>query len=351
MGAFRNVLIVNTLVAVGIAVLHFFLVPISNRGDFWFYFIYSLIYSQVIGTTAALVLTKFGVRFWHRRGPVMWFLFVATLLAVSTFGTALAVVLLWLFRMVPSGAIITVFMTSLRVATIITLIVGIASFFFESLRLRGERTALELKQQQLLNERAQKLASEVRFSSLQSRLQPHFLFNTINSILTLIRDDPAGAEQMLQRLSRLLRYALDSQQRTTVSLGEELKLVTDYLEIEQTRFGQRLRFAIDAPSELHNWPVPPYALQTLIENSMKYVVGARREGGTIQLHARREAASLLLEVRDDGNGFDLADVPAGHGLDTLIQRLQMLYNDTATLTAQSLSPGCAVRLRLPGETT
>ncbi len=349
MGTTRSILIVNAIIGVGLAALNYIFDPNANLRNIWTYLIGNMIYSQVIGTTAALVVPRIAMRIWHRPGPQMWFLYVATLLAVSVAGTALAVVALWLCQIIPASRIAGHFMGSIRVATIITLLIGIAAFFIESLRHRGERTALELKQQQLLNERAQKLASEARFSSLQSRLQPHFLFNTINSILSLIRDDPAGAEQMLQRLSRLLRYALDSQQRTTVTLGEELKLVTDYLEIEHTRFGQRLRFHIDVPDDLHNWPLPPYALQTMVENSMKYVVGARREGGAIHLHARRHGTALHLEVRDDGDGFDPADIPQGHGLDTLIQRLRMLYNESAALTVEPLAPGCAVRLSIPGQ--
>lgn len=349
MGATRNILIVNTVIGLGLAALNFLTAPTANLHDIGVMVFAYMIYSQVIGTTAALVVPKVAMRLWSRNGLSLWLPYIAALLAVSAAGTALAVGALWVFQLIPAASLASQFMGSIRVAIIITMLVGIAAFFIESLRHRGERTALELKHQQLLNERAQKLASEARFSSLQSRLQPHFLFNTINSILSLIHDDPAGAEQMLQRLSRLLRYALDSQQRTTVTLGEELKLVTDYLEIERTRFGQRLRFAIDVPAGLHNWALPPYALQTLIENSMKYVVGARREGGVIELHARFDNSALLLEVRDDGDGFDPAGIPQGHGLDTLIQRLHMLYNGTATLTIVPLAPGCAVRLTIPGD--
>ena len=217
MGTTRNILIVNTIVGAGLAALNYIFDPNANLRNIWTYLIGNMIYSQVIGTTAALVVPRIAMRLWHRPGPQMWTLYVATLLAVSVAGTVLAVVALWLCQIIPAARIVDHFMGSIRIATIITLLIGIAAFFIESLRHRGERTALELKQQQLLNERAEKLAAEARFSSLQSRLQPHFLFNTINSILALIREDPAGAEQMLQRLSRLLRYALDSQQRTTVS--------------------------------------------------------------------------------------------------------------------------------------
>lgn len=350
MANLRSILIVNSIIGLGMAALNSLFAPPSSLRELWTYIAANMIYSQVIGSTAAFVVPRIAVRLWCRRGPRMWFPYVATLIAVAAAGTLLAVVALWICQIIPAAGIVAHFRGSIHVATIITLIIGIAAYFIESLRHKGEAAALALKQQQLLHQRAQTLASEARFSSLQSRLQPHFLFNTINSILALIREDPAGAEQMLQRLARLLRYALDSQQRSTVPLGDELTLVTDYLEIERTRFGPRLRYAIDVPAALREWLLPPYALQTLIENSMKYVIGARREGGAITLSARREAGLLHLEVRDDGAGFSLDAIPAGHGLDTLIQRLQMLYQESATLTVEALHPGCAVRLTLPGET-
>lgn len=336
MGATSRILIVNTVIGLGLASLNFLLAPNASLSDIWSYVVGNMIYAQVIGTIAALVVPKVAMRLGRAPRPKMWLFYIATLIAVAAIGTAIAVVLLWIFQLLPAARIVHRFQTSIRIATIITLVVGIAAYFIESLRYHSEH--------------ARKLASEARISSLQSRLQPHFLFNTINSILALIPDDPTGAEQMLQRLSRLLRNALDSQQQTTVSLGEELKLVTDYLEIEHTRFGQRLRYTIDVPAELHNWPIPPFALQTLIENSMKYAVSARRQGGAIELHARREATALLLEVRDDGDAFRLADVPAGHGLDNLIQRLRLLYSSSASLIVEPLAPGCAVRLTIPGAT-
>jgi sensor histidine kinase YesM len=334
MGATRNILIVNTVIGFGLASLNYLLAPNASRADLWNFVAGNMIYAHVIGTIAALVVPKVAMRLGRTPGPKMWFFYVASLIAVAAIGTAIAVVLLWIFQLLPAAQIVHRFQASILIATIITLIVGIGAYFIESLRYHSERT--------------RKLVSEARYSSLQSRLQPHFLFNTINSILALIRDDPTGAEQMLQRLSRLLRYALDSQQQTTVALGEELKLVTDYLEIEHTRFGQRLRYTIDVPAQLHNWPIPPFALQTLIENSMKYAVSARRQGGAIQLHARRQTNALLLEVRDDGDAFLLTDVPAGHGLDNLIQRLHLLYGSSASLTVEPLAPGCAVRLTVPG---
>jgi LytS/YehU family sensor histidine kinase len=152
---------------------------------------------------------------------------------------------------------------------------------------------------------------------------------------------------MLERLARLLRFALDSQQAPVVRLRDELRLVTDYLEIERTRFGSRLRFQIDADPELTSAEVPAYALQTLIENSMKHAIAPRREGGFISVQIARDGDSLVAEVRDDGPGFSRDALRAGHGLDMLERRLEALYGSMASIEIASGNDGACVRFRMP----
>ena len=230
---------------------------------------------------------------------------------------------------------------------LITLMMGAAAHTIETLKARVQATTLQLRTHQLERERALKLAAEARFESLQSRLQPHFLFNTINSILALLREDAPRAEEMLERLARLLRFALDSQQAPVVRLSEELRLVTDYLQIEHARFGDRLRFTIDSPAELGPVEIPAYALQTLVENCMKHAIAPRRDGGAIRVRVAREDDSLVAEVSDDGPGFSGDALRAGHGLDMLEQRLEALYGAEASIEIAAPPTGACVRFRLP----
>lgn len=349
-GLWRSVrmpLLTNTAIALGLLLLNFLFDARSAGRDLLSYAAYYLVFSHVIGGLASLTIPRLAIRIWNMPAWRMWPLFLAGLVTVAVTGTLLAMTILWLLGVVSSAFFVKRLASSMQISTIVTLIVGVASYVIESMRGRLEHTTVELKQQQLERERAQKLAAEARFSSLQSRLQPHFLFNTINSVTSLIREDPRAAEEMLLRLSRLLRFALDSQQRSLVPLGEELKLVGDYLEIERTRFGARLRFQIDVRPEALECEIPPYAVQTLVENSMKYVVSQRREGGSIQVRAWRENGSLGLEVRDDGAGFTRDDLADGHGLDTLEKRMLLLYGESASLEIES-GKGCVVRLRIPG---
>jgi sensor histidine kinase YesM len=325
----RQTILIDTLIGLGLAFMQAIF-----RGwprDTWTFILANQVYAHSIGTIAALIMPR--VAMWvHPMPPLRrWSIYISTLVLGGLAGAALGTLGISLLGIVPSVHLGRQFIGSSLIAVTFTLVIGVASYLFESLKGRYERTTLELRNQQLQHERALKLAAEAQFSSLQSRLQPHFLFNTINSVLSLIRDDPAAAEAMLQRLSRLLRFALDTQQRAAVPLREEIRLVSDYLEIEQARFGPRLRFDLQVDSALNDLEVPPFSIQTLVENAMKYAIATRREGGRIMVRAARDNALLSVEVLDDGPGFASSGLKAGHGLDTLAQRLASLHGDAGRL--------------------
>ena len=193
-----------------------------------------------------------------------------------------------------------------------------------------------------LKYRAQYETAQARLSSLESRLRPHFLFNTLNSIMALIPEDPAAAERVTERLAALLRYSLDNTGQSTVRLEQELKVATDYLEIEKTRFGDRLQYSIDVPEELMRSEVPPFSLQTLVENSVKY------GGGEIRVSAHNGNGRLVLRVWDSGNGFpDKPVFPEGHGLRNLKERLNALWGNKAAVGFPREAAGTAVEISLP----
>ena len=193
-----------------------------------------------------------------------------------------------------------------------------------------------------LKYKAQYETAQARLSSLESRLRPHFLFNTLNSIMALIPEDPIAAERVTGKLATLLRYSLDATGRSTVRLEQELRVATDYLEIEKTRFGGRLHYTIDVPDGLMLAEVPPFSLQTLVENSVKY------GGGEIRISARNGNGHLLLRVWDSGEGFpDKRDLPAGHGLRNLKDRLDALWGSNAALEFHREDKGTTVQITLP----
>ena len=343
-------LAMNTVIGCGVAMLIMVFEYHRGGGDFWSRMWVTLLYAQVYAHCTgdlAFLVPPVAMRLSRLRGWRKWPPYLVLLVVLGVVGAALATSVLSAARVAHWGDWWVEFVFGARICVLATVIIGVATYTIERLREQVQATTLQLRTQQLERERALKLAAEARFDSLQSRLQPHFLFNTINSILALLREDAPRAEEMLERLARLLRFALDSQQKPVVRLSEELRLVTDYLEIERTRFGGRLRFTIDAPAELGAVEIPAYSLQTLVENSMKHAVAPRRDGGAVSIRVRREDDALVAEVSDDGPGFSGEALRVGHGLDMLEQRLEALYGAAASIEIATPKKGACVRFRLP----
>jgi two-component system, LytTR family, sensor histidine kinase AlgZ len=239
------------------------------------------------------------------------------------------------------------FRSSFEFAVIITLLFGMSSVTYETLRYKLQAATLELRTKQVEQERAYKLLAEARLSSLESRIHPHFLFNTLNSIAALIPSDPQCAEDTVGKLASLLRFSLSTNQSGLVVLRQELRIVRDYLEIEKTRFGRRLRYEIAVPDELAEVSVPPLALQSLAENAVKHVVAHSNQGASIRINGARDAGHIVLEVSDDGPGFTLAAITPEHGLGNLIARLELLFGGAGQLEVARESERTVVRLSFP----
>ena len=199
--------------------------------------------------------------------------------------------------------------------------------------------------------RAEALRARAELEAMRNQLNPHFIFNTYHALLGLVRRDPAAAEEALERLGDLLRYSLRVQRegRDEVPLREEWDFVESYLRLEGLRFGERLRFALDAEPDALDCLVPSFAVQTLAENAVRHAVAPRAAGGSLTLRASVDGARLIVEVEDDGAGAG-GDPEADHGLGLrlLRERLSALRGDGATLTLGSSSMGgTRATLRVP----
>ena len=192
---------------------------------------------------------------------------------------------------------------------------------------------------------------EAQLQTLQRQIQPHFLFNTLNTISALMHRDVDAADEMLVRLGRLLRQAIETVDVQEVSLAAELDFLRQYVAIEQARFQDRLtvEFAIDPDTE--DAPVPNFLLQPLVENSIRHGIGPRPGPGHVWVTARRVGESLRLEVRDDGVGVDagrLSDLEHGVGLSNTRSRLAHLYGDRHRFTVtRPPEGGLAVAIEIP----
>ncbi len=190
--------------------------------------------------------------------------------------------------------------------------------------------------------------AEARLEALTAQLQPHFLFNTLQAISTLIQRDPAGADRMLASLSDLLREVLRRGERREVELDEELRVLEPYLAISRARFGERLSVAIDADDAARHALVPFFVLQPLVENALHHGVSSRSGRGEIRIGARREGERLWIAVTDDGPGADGAERQDGIGLPNTRARLRELYGDQHSLEAGRLPEGgFRVRIGIP----
>ncbi|HTS36319.1 MAG TPA: histidine kinase [Candidatus Solibacter sp.] len=208
---------------------------------------------------------------------------------------------------------------------------------------------------QIKLEEQERLLLHARMEALQNQINPHFLFNTLNSISSLVRFDPDMARDLISKLATILRRLLNTTE-AFVPLREEFEFVDNYLDIEVVRFGRdKLRVVKELDPETLDVVVPAMLLQPLIENSIKHGLSPKVEGGSIFLRSRLSDSRLIIEVEDDGVGMGGAQLEEssswagmGIGMANISERLQVLYGDTARMTIDSHEgKGTLVRIRLP----
>jgi sensor histidine kinase YesM len=212
-----------------------------------------------------------------------------------------------------------------------------------------------LQQQRDATMRAATLAQEAQLKMLRYQLNPHFLFNTLNAISTLILDNEnRTANQSVMRLSEFLRYTLDQDPMKKVTLRQEIEAMNLYLTTEKLRFGERLKLEFAVEERALDALVPSLLLQPLIENAVKYAVSPSERGGIIRVEARARGSMLELAVADDGPGLAVpgATVPAagrGVGLRNTRERLAVLYEERHRFATMDNKPGLRIELGLPME--
>jgi two-component system LytT family sensor kinase len=207
-------------------------------------------------------------------------------------------------------------------------------------RARARVESLRASQQQAAYVRAQ-------LDALKHQLQPHFLFNTLHAIGSLMHYDVSTAERMLNRLSELLRMSLQETDHDTISLRRELDFIEAYVEIEKIRFEHRLVVTWDVPCALHATEIPAFILQPLVENAIKHGVAPRAEGGRIVIRVLAQRGELVLEVEDDAPATSSARRGFGIGLANTRSRLETLYGAGQRFELLRAGTGTIARIRLP----
>ena len=212
-----------------------------------------------------------------------------------------------------------------------------------------ERLSARLAREVRETERLERVQLETQLAALQAKVNPHFLFNTLNTLVDLVRSDPERVERLVLSLSDIYRRVLALPEAAGVPLGEEIELVEHYLSIEKVRMGTRLRYSIDVPADLRRAIVPPLAVEILAENAVRHGLAPRREGGSIAISARRGEGQLRVEVVDDGVGLGEPVKGTGFGLLSIRQRLDLLYEKGEGRLEVTPAPGGGTRavLKVP----
>lgn len=200
-------------------------------------------------------------------------------------------------------------------------------------------------------QRADELAASAELQALRAQIDPHFLFNSLNSIAHLITTDPARAEECVQRLAEIFRYLLSSKDRSFVTLADELEIADGYLDIERARFGKQLEVSFDVDERARSWIVPTLIVQPLVENAVRHGISKKVGGGTVEVHAHIEGNELVVDVHDTGAGMESGTSGprgTGVGLRNVTDRLTHLYGGGYLPHINSTpGEGTRVRLRVP----
>ncbi len=205
------------------------------------------------------------------------------------------------------------------------------------------------KKRQLRNMEMEARLASIRLHVLKVQLHPHFLFNTLHNVNSLIHEDPFKAERMLVLLKRFLQRSISRMDEQHVSLKDEIEFTGTYLEIEKTRFGERLSIETDVDQNTLDAKVPSLMLQPLVENAVRHGISRRMRPGTIKITSRKEGERLSVAIEDDGPGLSGKVNSNGVGLQNIRQRLRRLYPEPVFELSSSPSGGFKVRIEIPFE--
>jgi len=230
-----------------------------------------------------------------------------------------------------------------------TLLFGSIITYFWISRDRVIATQAMVQEEKLKRITSEKKMVETHLKLLQAQIEPHFLFNTLSNILTLLDTNPEKGKSMLSDLTRYLRTSLSKTRKEMSSVGQEMELIQDYLKIYQVRMGDRLRFNIDVPDPIKKASLPPMLIQPVVENAVKHGLEPKIEGGDIVIRAEREHETLRIEIIDTGLGFQ-ADDGLGTGLTNIKERLESLYDKKGRLILEEHQPtGVRAVIEVPYE--
>ena len=305
----------------------------------------SVLFANVVGLTAMVCSVWLFPRLRGRSGLLRFPLLVLALLSGAVLGSlaVLGAYPLFVFRE-PRLAVAVVTLNS-----VLALVVGGVVLGYEEMRQRLQDALREMREVRLVEARLREEAARAELAALQARINPHFFFNTLNTISALIEEDTRTAEELLETFADLFRYAFDAADPAPVPLRDEIAFTRGYLRIEQVRFGDRLRVAWDVEPDSLAVRVPGLILQPLIENAVGHGLAPRARGGRVDVSTGLDGGVLRIDVVDDGVGLSGDGeglIRDGHGLGNIARRLRAFYGGRAALTLSGGRGGAGARARL-----
>lgn len=308
------------------------LTVISFGDSFWTNFVFSQCIGLSIYATNVTVMCRVTDR--RRRWLVLVFSFPGSIFLGVTLGAWITGAGDWSDPRAWVAVVIGLFFGGIG---------GITYFLSE----RIEKLDAEVKQRQLQQSETERRELEAQLKLLQAQIEPHFLFNTLANVGSLIDSDPVAAHRLLERLNDWLRIALARARSDHATLGDELHMLENYLEILKVRFGERLRWRIEVDEAARQTRFPPMLLQPLVENAVRHGIEPKLGGGEIVMQVREIANGLEIEVSDNGAGLGSA-ADSGTGLSNVRARLAALYGAQGRLMLEDRAGGgTTARLELP----
>ncbi|MDJ0781326.1 MAG: histidine kinase [Desulfosarcinaceae bacterium] len=301
-----------------------------------------LVFSQCIGLTICLFVSTGLHRFQTAAARDKLIVLLATLSLGAVTGTGLGA---WVIRMMDSDvALESGFLW--RVVGISILFGLIITYFFYARQQLVDAAEL-LNAERIRRLAGEKQILEADLKRLQAQIEPHFLFNTLSNIVSLMEEDPGRAKRMQLDLIRYLRTSLRRTRDRTTTLGQEAQLLTAYLDIYKIRMGKRLSYGVDIPPDLRAHPFTPLLLQPLVENAVIHGLEPKIDGGRIRITAERREGWLQVAVSDDGLGMS-EGIPPGMGLTNVRERLESLFTPPGRLVIEPQRPsGVRALLAVP----
>ena len=294
-------------------------------------FLINFIFSQCIGLSiCGCVLI--ANRFFENAKPYFKAILVAAALIIGTIGGS------YLGSLISGISAASLFAKhSLLQLLLLGVMFGVIITYFFASREQITRSQTQVQEEKIKRLISDKKAAEANLKLLQAQIEPHFLFNTLSNVLTLLDNDPQNGKSMLVDLIKYLRASLSKIRNSQATLGQEMEMIEAYLSIFKVRMGDRLSYKINLPQNLKAISFPPMLIQPLVENAIKHGLEPRIEGGEIRIFGELNDGLLRLEVADTGGGFG-ENAESGLGLSSIKERLRSLYGNKGRLIIEPIEP-------------